>query len=146
MSSKKDEIIVLKKALTPIHLWTIGVGIVISGNYFGWNFGLSQSGFLGMLIATLFMAIMYLTMTLGISELSTMLPYAGGPYSFARRAMGRYIGFITGVGVVLQYVIAAPIIAIGIGGLYQLFVSSRTDSGGSCFMYALFMGGSYYWH
>ena len=45
MSSKKDEIIVLKKALTPIHLWTIGVGIVISGNYFGWNFGLSQSGF-----------------------------------------------------------------------------------------------------
>ena len=84
-----------------------------------------------MLIATLFMAIMYLTMTLGISELSTMLPYAGGPYSFARRAMGRYIGFITGVGVVLQYVIAAPIIAIGIGAI-SAFVSSRTDSGGSC--------------
>ncbi|AUS86424.1 ethanolamine permease [Lysinibacillus sp. YS11] len=140
MSSKKDEIIVLKKALTPIHLWTIGVGIVISGNYFGWNFGLSQSGFLGMLIATLFMAIMYLTMTLGISELSTMLPYAGGPYSFARRAMGRYIGFITGVGVVLQYVIAAPIIAIGIGGYISFLFPAVPTVVAAAFMYALFMG------
>ena len=98
-----------------------------------------------MLIATLFMAIMYLTMTLGISELSTMLPYAGGPYSFARRAMGRYIGFITGVGVVLQYVIAAPIIAIGIGAIsafcfqpyrqwWQLPLCMRCS------------WGSYYWH
>ncbi|MGA3602013.1 ethanolamine permease [Lysinibacillus agricola] len=140
MSSNKNEIIVLKKALTPIHLWSIGVGIVISGNYFGWNFGLGQSGYLGMLIATLFMAIMYLTMTLGISELSTMLPYAGGPYSFARRAMGRYIGFITGVGVVLQYVIAAPIIAIGIGGYISFLFPAVPTVVAAAFMYALFMG------
>ena len=39
----------------------------------------------------------------------------------------------------LQYVIAAPIIAIGIGAI-SAFVSSRTDSGGGAFMYALFMG------
>lgn len=140
MSSKKNEIIILKKALTPIHLWAIGVGIVISGNYFGWNFGLSQSGYLGMLIATIFMAIMYFTMTLGIAELSTILPYAGGPYSFARRAMGRYVGFITGIGVVLQYVIAAPIISIGIGGYISFLFPEIPTVMAAALMYMLFMG------
>ncbi|MCP1143962.1 ethanolamine permease [Lysinibacillus endophyticus] len=138
MSSKK-ETVTLKKALTPIHLWTIGVGIVISGNYFGWNFGLLESGYLGMVIATVVMAIMYLTMTLGIAELSTALPYAGGPYSFARRAMGKYFGFITGVGVVLQYVIAAPIIAIGIGGYISFLFPSVSTVMAAAIMYILFM-------
>ncbi|GGK29781.1 ethanolamine permease [Caldalkalibacillus thermarum] len=105
----------LKKTLRPFHLWVIGVGIVISGNYFGWNFGLAESGYVGMLIAIAFMAIMYAFMCLGISELSTALPHAGGPYSFARRAMGPFVGFLTGIGVILEYFIAAPIIAIGIG-------------------------------
>ncbi|TSI11488.1 ethanolamine permease [Lysinibacillus sp. BW-2-10] len=138
MSSKK-ETVSLKKALTPIHLWTIGVGIVISGNYFGWNFGLLESGYLGMIIATVIMAIMYLTMTLGISELSTALPYAGGPYSFARRAMGKYFGFITGVGVVLQYVIAAPIIAIGIGGYISFLFPAVSTVAAAAIMYIFFM-------
>jgi len=138
MSSKK-ETVSLKKALTPIHLWTIGVGIVISGNYFGWNFGLLESGYLGMIIATVIMAIMYLTMTLGISELTTALPYAGGPYSFARRAMGKYFGFITGVGVVLQYVIAAPIVAIGIGAYISFLFPSVSTVMAAAFMYMLFM-------
>ena len=32
---------------------------VISGDFAGWNFGLEQGGFGGMLVATLIMAIMY---------------------------------------------------------------------------------------
>ncbi|MFB7159321.1 amino acid permease [Lysinibacillus sp. NPDC056232] len=51
-----------------------------------------------------------------MSELSTILPHAGGPYSFARGAMGRFEGFITGIGVLLQYIIAGPVVAIGMGG------------------------------
>lgn len=114
--ASNTENVTLKKSLTAINLWAIGVGIVISGSYFGWNFGVGESGFLGMLIATLLMATLYITMTLGISELSTILPHAGGPYSFARRSMGRYVGFITGIGVLLQYIMAGPVVAIGIGG------------------------------
>ena len=33
-------------------LWALGVGAVISGDYYGWNFGLSIGGFGGLLIAT----------------------------------------------------------------------------------------------
>jgi ethanolamine permease len=27
----------LKRVLTPLRLWAIAVGLVISGDYFGWN-------------------------------------------------------------------------------------------------------------
>jgi ethanolamine permease len=129
----------LKKTLTPIHLWAIGVGIVISGNFFGWNFGLAQSGYVGMLIATALMAIMYTFMCFGISELATAMPHAGGPYSFARRAMGPFVGFITGTGVILQYFIAAPIIAIGIGAYINFLFPTVSSILAAAFMYLFFM-------
>ena len=59
-------------------LWALGVGAVISGDYFGWNFGLTAGGFWGMMIATVLMAIMYVCMVFSIAELSAALPYAGG--------------------------------------------------------------------
>jgi ethanolamine permease len=106
----------LKKGLTPLHLWAIGVGIVISGHYFGWNFGMAGSGYVGMLVAVVITAVMYTTMVLCIAELATLMPYVGGPYAFSRRAMGSLAGFLCGVGVVLEYSVAAPVIALGVGG------------------------------
>ncbi|NSL51051.1 ethanolamine permease [Calidifontibacillus erzurumensis] len=129
----------LKKTLTPFHLWVIGVGIVISGNYFGWNFGLADSGYVGMLIATAIMGIMYLFMCLGISELATALPHAGGPYSFARRAMGPLAGYLTGIGVILEYFIAAPIIAIGIGAYISFLFPAVNTIVAAAVMYVFFM-------
>ena len=37
----------------------LGVAYVISGDYAGWNFGLGEGGWGGLLIATILMAIMY---------------------------------------------------------------------------------------
>lgn len=137
MSGKQN--VELARTLTPFNLWVIGVGIVISGNFFGWNFGLASSGYVGMLIAVGFMAIMYTFMSFGISELSTALPYAGGPYSFARRAMGPFVGFITGTGVVLQYFIAAPVVAIGIGAYVNFLFPSVNSIVSAAFIYVFFM-------
>jgi len=67
----------------------LGVSYVISGDFAGWNFGLAQGGFGGMLIATVIMGIMYTCMVLSLAELSSSLPTAGGGYSYARRALGR---------------------------------------------------------
>ncbi|MDD2586887.1 MAG: ethanolamine permease [Syntrophomonadaceae bacterium] len=106
----------LKRTLGAFQLWVIGVGVVISGNFFGWNFGIASAGYTGFVVAIALTAIMYLCMVLGICELATVMPYAGGPYAFARRTMGRLPAFITGIGVVLEYMIAAPVIALGIGG------------------------------
>ena len=40
-------------------LWALGVGAVISGDFYGWNFGLGAGGFGGLLIAGIVIAIMY---------------------------------------------------------------------------------------
>src|SRR5215469_5578638 len=37
----------LKKPLGVIHIWALGVGVVITGMYFGWNFGLPVGGPIG---------------------------------------------------------------------------------------------------
>ncbi|MFJ5624700.1 ethanolamine permease [Peribacillus loiseleuriae] len=105
----------LKKVLGPIQIWGLGVGIVISGSYFGWNYGLAESGYVGMLIATAIIGVMYVTLCLSLSELSTSMPHAGGAYAFTRRAMGPLAGFITGVGVTLEFAVGTAVFTSGAG-------------------------------
>lgn len=106
----------LRRTAGPVLLWGLGVGYVISGDFFGWNFGLNRGGFGGLLVATAVMATMYVTMIFSIAELATMMPVAGGPYAFARRALGPWGGFLTGLAVTIEYVVAPAVIATGIGG------------------------------
>lgn len=87
-------------------LWGLGVGAVISGNFYGWNYGLAAGGFWGLAIATFLMAIMYLCMVYSLAEMSAALPHAGGLYSFTRHAFGPFWGFLCGVAVTIEYVLA----------------------------------------
>ena len=52
----------------------LGVAYVISGDFAGWNFGLAEGGWGGLLIATILMATMYTCMVFGLAELSSALP------------------------------------------------------------------------
>lgn len=106
----------LQKTAGALLLWGLGVGYVISGDFFGWNYGLNAGGFGGLLLATIIMATLYVTMIFSIAEMATMMPVAGGPYAFARRAMGPWGGYITGLAVTIEYVVAPAVIATGIGG------------------------------
>ena len=105
-------------------LWGLGVGAVISGDFFGWNFGLASGGFWGLTIATFLMAIMYLCMVYSIAELSTALPHAGGFYSFTRNAFGPWGGFIVGITDTIEYVITPAVIVVGIGGYLNALIPS----------------------
>ncbi len=106
----------LRKSAGWVLLWALGVGAVISGDFFGWNFGLTAGGFWGLTIATFLMAIMYVCMVYSIAELSTALPHAGGFYSFTRNALGPFGGFVCGVTDTIEYVITPAVIVVGIGG------------------------------
>ncbi|HEV8622335.1 MAG TPA: ethanolamine permease [Actinomycetota bacterium] len=96
-------------------IWGLGVGYVISGEYFSWNFGFANGGFGGMLIATFLAIAMYVCMVYSISEMATAFPVTGGPYAFARRTMGVWGGFATGIGAILEYVFATSAISVVIG-------------------------------
>jgi ethanolamine permease len=97
-------------------LWALGVGAVISGDFFGWNFGLAVGGFGGLAVATAIIAIMYIGMCYSIAEMSPALPHTGGAYSFGRSAMGPWGGFITGLAENIEYVLTPAVIVVGIGG------------------------------
>jgi ethanolamine permease len=97
----------------------LGVSYVISGDYSGWNFGLAEGGFGGLLIAGVVIAGMYLAMVLGMAEMSSALPAAGGGYTFARRALGPWGGFATGTAILIEYAIAPAAIATFIGAYVE---------------------------
>src|SRR3954466_9731654 len=106
----------LKKKASWVSLWALGVGVVISGEYFGWNFGLAAGGFWGLTIATVLMAAMYVCMVFCISELTSALPHAGGFYSFTRSAFGPLGGFICGVTDTIEYVLTPAVVVVGVAG------------------------------
>ncbi|WP_226344058.1 ethanolamine permease [Agilicoccus flavus] len=97
----------------------LGVSYVISGDYAGWNGGLGEGGFGGLAIAFVVVACMYLAMVLGMAELSSALPAAGGGYTFARRALGTWGGFATGTAILIEYTIAPAAIATFIGAYVE---------------------------
>lgn len=110
----------LSKTLTPLLLWGLGVGYVISGMYVGWNLGLEQGGTLGLGIATFFSIIMYTAFSFSYTELACAIPKAGGAFDYAYRALGKDVAFITGLAQIIEFVFAPPAIAIGIGTYLNL--------------------------
>ena len=105
----------LKKALTPLHLWAIAVGLVISGEYFGWNYGWAVAGPVGFLVATLLVTVLYVTFIFSFTELTTALPQAGGPFAYSYRAFGPVGGFVAGYATLVEFLFAPPAIAFALG-------------------------------
>jgi len=120
----------------------LGVAYVISGDYAGWNFGLAEGGWGGLLIATILMAIMYTGMVFGLAELSSALPVAGAGYGFARRALGPLGGFATGTAILIEYAIAPAAIVIFIGGYVESLDILGIKDGWPLYLafYAIFIG------
>jgi ethanolamine permease len=108
-------------------LWALGVGAVISGEYYGWNFGLGTGGFGGLVIAGVLMAVMYYGLVYSIAEMSPALPHTGGAYSFARSAMGPWGGFLTGLAENMEYVITPAVVAGVMALLMQEIVGGLFD-------------------
>jgi ethanolamine permease len=121
-----SETTTLKKSLGGIHIWALAVGLVISGEYFGWNYGWANGGPMGMFIATLLVTIFYLCFVFSYTELTTALPEAGGPFTFADKAFGRRVAVFTGYATVVEFVLATPAIAIALGS-YLHFLHPMFD-------------------
>lgn len=120
-NNKTQETGELKRTLTPLMLWGLGVGYVISGMYFGWNLGLEKGGTLGLAVATFFIILMYGTFTFSYCELAAAIPKAGGAFDYAKRALGKNWGFFAGMAQNIEFIFAPPAIAYAIGAYFNLF-------------------------
>jgi len=112
----------LTKVAGPILLWGIGVGAVISGDYYGWNAGLGLTGYWGYLVAIGIMGLLYAGLSAVIGELSAAIPHSGGAYAFVRTAMGRVWAALAGVSVLLEFVFAPVAVALTIGAYVQVLI------------------------
>jgi ethanolamine permease len=128
-------------------LWALGVAAVISGDFFGWNFGLAY-GFGGLLVAMGIVTVMYFGLCYAIAEMSPAQPHTGGAYSFARSAMGPWGGFSTGVAETIEYVITPAVIVVGIGAYMDSIANDLISLNLSepvwwLIFYAIFVGLNY---
>ena len=55
-------------------IWALGVGIVVCGQYFGWNLGLEGNGPLALVVASLLICLLFLCWVLVLAELSVAMP------------------------------------------------------------------------
>lgn len=129
----------LKRTLGSFRLWGIAVGLVISGEYFGWSYGWSQAGTLGFMIVALAIAAMYCAFIFSFTELTTAIPHAGGPFAYAYRAFGPTGGFIAGFATLIEFVFAPPAIAMAIGAYLNVQFPALDPKWVACGAYIIFM-------
>jgi ethanolamine permease len=129
----------LARTLGGLHLWGIAVGLVISGEYFGWSYGWAHAGTLGFLVTTVFIAVMYTTFIFSYTELTTAIPHAGGPFAYSYRAFGPAGGYLAGFATLVEFVFAPPAIALAIGAYLNVQFPSLPARGSAVGAYVVFM-------
>jgi ethanolamine permease len=130
----------LKPTLGTLHLWGIAVGLVISGEYFGWSYGWGVAGTLGFLVTSLLVATMYTCFIFSFTELTTAIPHAGGPFAYSRRAFGEKGGLIAGLATLIEFVFAPPAIALAIGAYLNVQFPALDPKHAAVGAYIVFMG------
>ncbi|QRY81344.1 ethanolamine permease [Pseudomonas sp. PDNC002] len=129
----------LKPTLGTLHLWGLAVGLVISGEYFGWSYGWAAAGTLGFLVTTLIVAVMYTCFIFSYTELTTAIPHAGGPFAYSLRAFGKTGGMVAGIATLIEFVFAPPAIAMAIGAYLNVQFPGLDPKWAATGAYVIFM-------
>lgn len=137
MSSQENT---LKPTLNVWHMWGLAVGLVISGEYFGWSYGWDKAGTLGFLVTSILIAVMYTTFIFSFTELTTSIPHAGGPFAYARRAFGPKMAYVAGFATLVEFVFAPPAIAMAIGAYLNVQFPSVDPKMMAAGAYLIFVG------
>lgn len=113
--SEKRQAPSARRTLSPVHIWALGVGIVLVGEFMGWNLTVRQGGSLAALIGIWVMSVMYAGQVMMVSEMSTVMPEAGGQYTMAKYLLGPLAAFNVGLMLVFEYsmLAAGDVIVVG---------------------------------
>ena len=109
----------LLRVLGPAHIWALGVGIVLVGEYMGWNFGVAKGGAYAALIACWFAGILYTCVAMIDSEVTSTVAAAGGQYTQAKHIIGPLMAFNVGLYLVFAYTMLEAANAWTVGYLVQ---------------------------
>jgi len=97
----------LNRWATAVTVWGMAISVVSPGNYYGFNGGYAFGSFAGYTIAVVIDTTMFLCLTYTLSELASMMPYAGGSYVWSRNSLGRFMGSLSGALDSIEYICGA---------------------------------------
>jgi ethanolamine permease len=119
----------LLRVLGPAHVWGLGVGIVLVGEYMGWNFSIGKGGMIAGLVACWVAGLLYTCVAMIDSEVTSTVAAAGGQYAQAKHIIGPLMAFNVGLFLVLAYTMLAAGDAITIGFLLDTVANMQGHSG-----------------
>lgn len=109
----------LMKVLGPLHIWALGVGIVLVGQFMGWNYTIAKGGSIGSIIACWTIGILYISLIVINTEMGSVIPEAGGQYAMAKHFLGPLASFNIGLMLVFEYVMLEAADALVVGQILQ---------------------------
>jgi ethanolamine permease len=115
-SSKR---IAMLKVLNPFHIWALGVGIVLVGEFMGWNFTVGKGGAYASLIACWVIGLLYTCVAMIDSEVTSTVAAAGGQYTQAKHIIGPLMAFNVGLYLVMAYTMLCAANALVVGDLMK---------------------------
>ena len=121
--------VALKRVLGPAHVWGLGVGIVLVGEFMGWNFAVGKGGALAALTACWLAGILYTCVAMIDSEVTSTVAAAGGQYAQAKHIIGPLAAFNVGLYLVMAYTMLEVSNAIVTGDLIQAFAANMGLAG-----------------
>ncbi|WP_374653206.1 APC family permease [Dongia sp.] len=125
----------LLKVLGPVHVWALGVGIVLVGEFMGWNYGVGKGGAFGALIAAWVIGLLYTCVAMIDSEVTSTVAAAGGQYAQAKHTIGPLMAFNVGLYLVLAYTMLEAADVQVVGQLVQIGIG-RIDPEGAAVLHA----------
>jgi ethanolamine permease len=107
----------LLRVLGPVHVWALGVGIVLVGEFTGWNFSADKGGALAALIVCWLVGLLYTSVAMIDSEVTSTVAAAGGQYAQAKHIVGPLMAFNVALFLVFAYTMLEVSDAILVGDL-----------------------------
>ena len=111
--------IAMLKVLNPFHIWALGVGIVLVGEFMGWNFTIGKGGAYASLIACWVIGLLYTCVAMIDSEVTSTVAAAGGQYTQAKHIIGPLMAFNVGLYLVMAYTMLCAADALVVGDLMK---------------------------
>ncbi|MFD2739485.1 APC family permease [Sulfitobacter aestuarii] len=119
----------LLRVLGPVHVWALGVGIVLVGEFMGWNFSVGKGGAFGALIACWVIGLLYTCVAMIDSEVTSTVAAAGGQYAQAKHIMGPLMAFNVGLYLVMAYTMLEAADALIVGDLLVILAEQTGHIG-----------------
>lgn len=107
----------LLRVLGPSHVWGLGVGIVLVGDYMGWNYSVAKGGALAALLACWLAGVLYSCVAMIDSEVTSSITATGGQYTQAKHIVGPVMAFNVGLYLIFTYIFLFAANAIALAHL-----------------------------